>query len=125
MGRKSRMLVVFAAAAGVVAIAAAAALGGHTATPGVTATEVKIGGTFPLTGFASSYKTIPLAEKAYYDYVNAHGGVNGRKINFEILDDSYDPSKRCRLHSSSLRRTAFSPWSGASGPLRVSQPGGT
>jgi branched-chain amino acid transport system substrate-binding protein len=97
IGRKSRMLVVLAAAAGVVAIAATAALGGHTATPGVTATEIKIGGTFPLTGFASSYKTIPLAEKAYYDYVNDHGGVNGRKLNFEILDDSYDPSKTVPL----------------------------
>src|SRR3954469_10381505 len=93
MGRKSRMLVGLGAAAGVVAIAATAALGGHRATPGVTATEIKIGGTFPLTGVASLYKTIPAAEKAYFDYVNDHGGVNGRKINFEILDDSYDPSK--------------------------------
>src|SRR3954469_7426240 len=93
MGRKSRMLVVLGAAAGVVAIAATAALGGHRATPGVTATEIKIGGTFPLTGVASLYKTIPAAEKAYFDYVNDHGGVNGRKISFEILDDSYDPSK--------------------------------
>ena len=38
--------------------------------------------TFPLTGPASLYKTIPAAEKAYFDYVNDHGGVNGRKIDF-------------------------------------------
>src|SRR5947207_1921621 len=97
MGRKGRILAVLAGTTAVAAIAATAALGGHTATPGISATEIKIGGTFPLTGFASLYKTIPAAEKAYFDYVNDHGGVNGRKINFEILDDSYDPSKTVPL----------------------------
>ena len=52
-----------------------------------------IGGTFPLTGFASAYKTIPTAEAAYYAYVNAHGGVFHRKITDIILDDQYDPSQ--------------------------------
>src|SRR5205085_7652522 len=60
-------------------------------------TSIKIGGTFPLTGVASLYKTIPAAEKAYFDYVNDHGGVNGRKIDFTILDDAYDPSKTVPL----------------------------
>src|SRR2546428_11918780 len=93
MGRRGRFLAVIAGAAIVAAVAVAAAVGAHRATPGVTATEIKIGGTFPLTGAASLYKTIPAAEKAYFDYVNDHGGVNGRKINFEILDDGYDPSR--------------------------------
>ena len=97
MGSKSRVLAVLAAATAVAAVSVTAALGAHQATPGVTATQVKIGGTFPLTGVASLYKTIPAAEKAYYDYVNDHGGVNGRKINFEILDDGYDPSKTVPL----------------------------
>ena len=52
--------------------------------------SVLIGGTFPLTGAASLFKSIPFAEKAYFDYVNDHGGVNGRMITFEIVDDSYD-----------------------------------
>ena len=65
--------------------------------PGVTSSSIKIGGTFPLTGPASLYKIIPAAEKAYFDYVNDHGGVNGRKIDFKILDDGYDPSKTVPL----------------------------
>lgn len=97
MRRRGRFLALVAGAAIVGAIAVSAALGAHRATPGVTATEVKIGGTFPLTGVAALYKTIPAAEKAYYSYVNDHGGVNGRKINFEILDDGYDPSKTVPL----------------------------
>ncbi|HEX4324711.1 MAG TPA: ABC transporter substrate-binding protein [Gaiellaceae bacterium] len=55
--------------------------------------KITIGGTFPFTGPASLYKTIPVAEQAYYAYVNAHGGVNHRKINDIALDDGYDPSK--------------------------------
>jgi len=97
MGSKVRIFAAVAGAAIVASVAVTAAFGGHRATPGVTATEIKIGGTFPLTGVASLYKTIPAAEKAYFDYVNDHGGVNGRKINFEILDDSYDPSKTVPL----------------------------
>src|SRR5947208_8686310 len=97
MGRKGKILAVLAGTALVASVAVTAAFGGHRATPGVTATEIKIGGTFPLTGVASLYKTIPAAEKAYYDYVNDHGGVNGRKIDFTILDDSYDPSKTVPL----------------------------
>jgi branched-chain amino acid transport system substrate-binding protein len=97
MGMKGRVLAVIAGAAVVAAVAVTAAGGATRTDPGVTANSVLIGGTFPITGVASLYKTIPAAEKAYYDYVNAHGGVNGRKINFEILDDAYDPSKTVPL----------------------------
>jgi branched-chain amino acid transport system substrate-binding protein len=97
MVSKFRIFAAIAGAALVASVAVTAAFGGHRATPGVTATEIKIGGTFPLTGVASLYKTIPAAEKAYFDYVNDHGGVNGRKITFDILDDSYDPSKTVPL----------------------------
>jgi len=97
MGMKGRILAVAAGAAIVASVVATAALGAHRADPGITATSIKIGGTFPLTGVASLYKTIPAAEKAYFDYVNDHGGVNGRKIDFTILDDAYDPSKTVPL----------------------------
>src|SRR5581483_10942816 len=63
------------------------------ATPGVTAKTIHVGGTFPLTGVASAYKTIPAAESAYFAYVNAHGGVNGRKIDFTVVDDAYNPAE--------------------------------
>ncbi|WP_037600002.1 ABC transporter substrate-binding protein [Streptacidiphilus rugosus] len=68
--------------------------GGEAATtPGVTATTVTIGSHQPLTGPASAgYSEIPRASKAYFDYVNAHGGVNGREIFYEYLDDAYNPA---------------------------------
>ncbi|HEX6951845.1 MAG TPA: ABC transporter substrate-binding protein, partial [Gaiellaceae bacterium] len=77
----------------VTAVAASGATASHTGTPGVTSKQVVIGGTFPFTGPASLYKTIPAAELAYYAYVNAKGGVHGRKIKDITLDDQYDPSQ--------------------------------
>jgi branched-chain amino acid transport system substrate-binding protein len=97
MRRNIRRLAVLAGLALAVSAAASAAFAGPSADPGVTATSIKIGGTFPLTGPASAYKTIPLAEQAYYAYVNAHGGVNGRKIDFTILDDAYNPAQTVPL----------------------------
>jgi len=94
---KGRILAIVAGAAVVASIAVTAASGAQRLDPGVTASSIKIGGTFPLTGPASLYKTIPVAEKAYFDYINDHGGVNGRKIDFTILDDAYDPSKTVSL----------------------------
>jgi branched-chain amino acid transport system substrate-binding protein len=72
---------------------ATCASGAGTATPGVTASEVVIGGTIPLTGVASAYRTVGLGAAAYFRYVNAHGGVNGRKIRYIIKDDQYDPGQ--------------------------------
>ena len=97
MRRNGRVLAILAGVAVFASVAATAAFGAHRADPGITATSISIGGTFPLTGVASLYKTIPAAEKAYFDYTNDHGGVNGRKINFTILDDAYDPSKTVPL----------------------------
>jgi branched-chain amino acid transport system substrate-binding protein len=81
----------------VVAAVASAAFAAGTATPGVTKTSVTIGGTFPLTGAAQLYSVIPKAENAYYQYVNAHGGVNGRKIVFKVYDDAYNPAQSVPL----------------------------
>jgi branched-chain amino acid transport system substrate-binding protein len=62
-------------------------------TTGVTATDINIGTHQPLTGpAASSYGKIALATKAYFAYVNANGGVFGRKINYSIQDDGYNPT---------------------------------
>ena len=93
MALKRKVLAVLAGVTAVAAVGVTAATGAVRTDPGVTASTIKIGGTFPLTGVASLYKTIPAAEAAYYAYVNDHGGVNGRKIDFQIVDDAYDPSK--------------------------------
>lgn len=61
--------------------------------PGVTATSVTIGSTQPLTGpAAAGYSEIAPAANAYFKYVNAHGGVNHRTINYTYLDDGYNPT---------------------------------
>jgi branched-chain amino acid transport system substrate-binding protein len=62
-------------------------------TPGVTATEIKIGNTMPYSGPASSYSVIGRTEAAFFKMVNDKGGVAGRKINFISLDDAYSPPK--------------------------------
>jgi len=62
-------------------------------TPGVSATEIKIGNTMPYSGPASSYSVIGRTEAAYFKMVNDQGGVAGRKVNFISLDDGYSPPK--------------------------------
>jgi branched-chain amino acid transport system substrate-binding protein len=66
-------------------------------TPGVTATEIMLGATGPLTGAESQYAPTLTGATAYFDYVNAHGGVNGRKIVFKIEDDQYNPANTVLL----------------------------
>jgi len=81
---------------GLLATAAAAgtAAASHRSTPGVTSKQITIGGTFPFTGPAALYKTIPAAELAFYAYVNAkYHGVHGRKIKDIALDDGYSPAQ--------------------------------
>ncbi len=60
---------------------------------GVSDTEIKIGNIMPYSGPASAYGTIGKAEAAYFKKINDEGGINGRKINFISLDDSYSPPK--------------------------------
>ena len=63
------------------------------ATPGVTASTILIGGSGPLSGPEVAYAGTMIGAKAYFDYVNSLGGVNGRKIEYRYLDDGYDPSR--------------------------------
>ncbi|MER7889864.1 ABC transporter substrate-binding protein [Micromonospora sp. NPDC094482] len=66
---------------------------GRGSVPGVTDTEIVVGTHMPLTGPASAgYSKIAPATKAYFDYVNANGGVHGRKITYKIMDDGYNPA---------------------------------
>jgi branched-chain amino acid transport system substrate-binding protein len=72
--------------------------GGGSSDVGVTADSIKIGGHFPLTGVAApGYSEIPTGAKAYFDYVNAAGGVNGRKIDFIFRDDAYNPTNTSQV----------------------------
>jgi branched-chain amino acid transport system substrate-binding protein len=67
--------------------------GSKASAPGITATSVTIGSHQPLTGVAApGYDEIAPASKAYFDYINAAGGINGRTINYTYLDDGYNPT---------------------------------
>jgi ABC-type branched-subunit amino acid transport system substrate-binding protein len=61
--------------------------------PGVTATEVKVGGIFPFSGPASSIGLTGQGVLAYVRSINDRGGINGRKINYIAYDDAYSPPK--------------------------------
>jgi branched-chain amino acid transport system substrate-binding protein len=81
-------------AAALVAVVFAGVAGAKVgATPGVTSNEIVIGGTVPLSGEAAAAANVARGAEAYFAYVNARGGVNGRKITYRYLDDGYDPSR--------------------------------
>ena len=61
--------------------------------PGASDTEITIGNIMPYSGPASSYSVIGKTEAAYFDKINAEGGINGRKIKFISYDDAYSPPK--------------------------------
>jgi branched-chain amino acid transport system substrate-binding protein len=88
-----RALAVVAAAFAAVAAAGAAT----SADPGVTPTTVLIGGTVPLSGEAAAFGAVGPGAKAYFDYVNSKGGVNGRKIEYRYYDDAYNPAQTVQL----------------------------
>jgi branched-chain amino acid transport system substrate-binding protein len=73
------------------------------ADPGISAKTVVIGGTFPLTGPASSYAPIPAGMKAYFSYINARRGpdkkrgIGGRQVVFKYYDDGYNPVNSVQL----------------------------
>jgi len=75
------------------AIAASSATAQKRYDPGASDTEIKIGNINPYSGPASSYGVIGKTEAAYFNKINADGGINGRKINFISYDDSYSPPK--------------------------------
>jgi branched-chain amino acid transport system substrate-binding protein len=61
--------------------------------PGVSDTEIKIGSTGPYSGPVSMASTVTKSFAAYFDKVNAEGGINGRKIKVITADDAYSPPR--------------------------------
>jgi branched-chain amino acid transport system substrate-binding protein len=86
-----KAMYLLAGALGALALATAAA--GAASETGVTSSQVLIGGTTPLSGNASAYQSVAKGAAAYFRWVNAHGGVNKRKIKYVYKDDGYDPSR--------------------------------
>ena len=69
----------------------------NAADPGVSDTEIILGGDHPFSGPASAYGNIGKGIGAYFDYVNDHGGVNGRKIKWIDKDDGYSPPQAVQV----------------------------
>jgi ABC-type branched-subunit amino acid transport system substrate-binding protein len=114
------------AAAGVLSAAALVAAGcgsggGSSAATGVTKTSVVIGTHQPLTGPAApGYSEIAPAAKAYFAYLNAHGGVNGRKINLIYRDDGYNPTRTVSVVKQLvLQNKVFAIWGGLGTPTHT------
>jgi branched-chain amino acid transport system substrate-binding protein len=93
-----------------VALAASLSTAGAGAAPqvasetGVTSKTIKLGGTFPLSGFASQYAPIPAGMRAYFSYINSRRskvdgkrGVYGRQIVWKVYDDQYNPAQTVQL----------------------------
>ena len=88
--RSSRVVLSMLVLAGALATGAAAA---SSADPGITGTTILLGGTSPLSGTGSAYASVARGAGAYFKYVNANGGVNGRTITYKVLDDASNPSQ--------------------------------
>jgi branched-chain amino acid transport system substrate-binding protein len=93
MLRRRIALAVAVLAAAAFAPGGAARLDAPHAVPGVTATTVLLGGTLPLSGPAAAFASIGPGANAYFEYVNARGGVHRRKIVYKYLDDGYEPAR--------------------------------
>src|SRR5499426_1527366 len=83
----------FSAALALLAATSSGALAQKKYDTGATDTEIKIGNIMPYSGPASDYGVIGPTEEAYFNKINAEGGIKGRKINFISYDDAYSPPK--------------------------------
>jgi ABC-type branched-subunit amino acid transport system substrate-binding protein len=95
--------------------------GGGASAPGVTPTSITFGTHQPLTGPAApGYSEIAPASQAFFDYVNAHGGVFGRKIHLIIKDDAYNPTNTVNVvHQLVLQDNVFGMFEGLGTPTHT------
>jgi branched-chain amino acid transport system substrate-binding protein len=131
MRRSHRSL---AAVAGIAAVALLAAACGSSSSsgtssssaltasaPGITASTITIGSHQPLTGVAApGYDEIAPASNAYFQYVNAHGGIYGRKIVYKYLNDQYDPTITATVvHQLVLQDNVYAIFNGLGTPTHL------
>jgi branched-chain amino acid transport system substrate-binding protein len=127
--RRRRVGVVAAAAALAVVAAACGSSGkgsgsgtSNTASaPGITKSQILIGSHQPLTGVAApGYSEIAPASNAYFEWVDHHGGVYGRKITYHYLDDAYNPSQTVSVvHQLVLQDNVYAIFNGLGTPTHL------
>jgi branched-chain amino acid transport system substrate-binding protein len=91
--RSSQHLCIAALGAALIAFTSGSALAQKRYDTGASDTEIKIGNIMPYSGPASAYGVIGKTQEAYFNKINAEGGINGRKIKFISYDDGYSPPK--------------------------------
>jgi len=91
--RSTQHLCIAALAAALLAFTSGSALAQKRYDTGASDTEIKIGNIMPYSGPASAYGVIGKTQEAYFNKINAEGGINGRKIKFISYDDGYSPPK--------------------------------
>src|ERR1700683_3385261 len=127
MGRLSRKLLTGLAAVGVAALVitgcGSSSSGGSSGSsaPGVTATSITFGTHQPLTGPAApGYDLIAPASQAFFDYLNAQGGIYGRKIHLVIKNDEYNPTQTVSVvHQMVLQENVFGIFEGLGTPTHT------
>ena len=89
--------------------------------PGITAKTITIGSHQPLTGVAApGYDEIAPASNAYFQYVNAHGGIYGRKIIYKYINDQYNPATTSSVvHQLVLQDNAYAIFNGLGTPTHL------
>jgi ABC-type branched-subunit amino acid transport system substrate-binding protein len=102
-------------------VAACGSSSSSSSAPGVTATSITFGSHQPLTGPAApGYSEIAPASQAYFNYVNAHGGVFGRKIHLNYKDDGYNPTNTVNvIHQLILQDKVFGIFEGLGTPTHT------
>jgi branched-chain amino acid transport system substrate-binding protein len=91
--RNYRQWLTMAATVGIAAVVASPVAAQKKYDPGASDTEIKIGNIMPYSGPYSAFGEIGKTEAAYFEKINAEGGINGRKINFISYDDGFSPPK--------------------------------
>jgi hypothetical protein len=89
--------------------------------PGITTSTITIGSHQPLTGIAApGYDEIAPASNAYFQYVNAHGGIYGRKIVYKYLNDQYNPAMTSTVvHQLILQDNVYAIFNGLGTPTHL------
>ena len=125
MGAVKRRRLIAAAVTAGLAVAAvgcgSSSSSGGSSAPGVTDTSITFGTHQPLTGPAApGYDEIAPASQAFFNYVNAHGGVYGRKIHLIIKDDAYNPTNTVNVvHQLVLQNKVFGIFEGLGTPTHT------
>jgi branched-chain amino acid transport system substrate-binding protein len=89
---------------------------------GITDNSIKLFTSAPHSGVYAAYGAIEDGAKSYFDYINEHGGVDGRKIDYEIMDDQYEPSILAQNVSKAMQSGSYAAsfaLFGGAGPLAV------